>query len=577
MRQPTRLRQTFNATWIANRSRPDPSAAYRAHKFVRRNRGLVFSLGMISVVMLVGLVATVWQWRRAVLAAQCAHAATALAREQTTRAVLAERSTKRHAESTRRQLYLSDMPRAFEAWQRSELVRSKSLLARHEQDADLHGVEWSFLNNLLDREKESETIPSQFDVNGFAISKSGEFIAASTTSGTVRLLDVHKRKWFMELRAREHWLQTPTTFSPDGTRLAFASGECEMSIYDLEEDQLTTMQVGWNIEGLETSPDGEYLAINFDRYEHGVDIHRWADPRVAFHLPYKTWGKVTFSPDGHILACSSIPSPASEQPNEIIIWDVARGRIIKRLVAGYTPTNVHSFSSDGQFFAAAGYDQTIRIWDATTYDLIGILDGHTGAVFSLAFSPTGDLLASGSRDHTIRVWSTKSLEPLFVLRGHERRVNAVAFIDNGCSVVSTGYDSIRIWPLGECTPVRIVKRPTNVYRVCFTSDGRLLYIEEDTSQLRCIDIDTLEDSVFAEVSGTLNGGAGLAVSSDGLLATVCKKGPLEVWDVKSARRLASIDCFGTPAFSQCGRTLLCASKDGLYASTQLRIWRDVLE
>ena len=67
-----------------------------------------------------------------------------------------------------------------------------------------------------------------------------------------------------------------------------------------------------------------------------------------------------------------------------------------------------------------------------------ILEGHSGAVKSLAFSPDGALLASGSADGTARLWSPPS--ELAVIRDHQRGVNRVAFTPDGASLLTGGAD-----------------------------------------------------------------------------------------------------------------------------------------
>ena len=80
-----------------------------------------------------------------------------------------------------------------------------------------------------------------------------------------------------------------------------------------------------------------------------------------------------------------------------------------------------------------------------------VLEGHTDDINSVAFSPDGQTLASGSGDDTIRLWNTNTGELIETFEGHTARVTSVAFSPDGQTLASgSGDDTIRLG-----TPIQV--------------------------------------------------------------------------------------------------------------------------
>lgn len=69
-----------------------------------------------------------------------------------------------------------------------------------------------------------------------------------------------------------------------------------------------------------------------------------------------------------------------------------------------------SLSANGNFFASAGADGTIRLWETSTFRIVRYFNGHTGAIGAVDFSPDGKYLISAAdyEDYPIRVWDIET-------------------------------------------------------------------------------------------------------------------------------------------------------------------------
>ena len=158
---------------------------------------------------------------------------------------------------------------------------------------------------------------------------------------------------------------TSVAFSPDGKRLASASGD----ILALRDDNTVRL---WDAES------GQPLGAPLEGHRAAVNAN--------------TVNSVAFSPDGKRLASATYET--------VRLWDAESGQPLGAPLEGHPGGDVSSvaFSPDGKRLASASWDKTVRLWDAESGKPLGApLKGHLGVVSSVAFSPDGKRLALGER------------------------------------------------------------------------------------------------------------------------------------------------------------------------------------
>ncbi|KAL5612668.1 hypothetical protein BROUX41_004237 [Berkeleyomyces rouxiae] len=103
------------------------------------------------------------------------------------------------------------------------------------------------------------------------------------------------------------------------------------------------------------------------------------------------------------------------------------GRCSIKILRGHQ-NGVTCLQFDDNILATGSYDNTIKIWNVQTGELIRTLTGHTSGVRTLQFQ--GAKLISGSLDKTMKVWNWQTGECINTMAPHRDGVIALHFVDN---------------------------------------------------------------------------------------------------------------------------------------------------
>jgi WD40 repeat protein len=133
--------------------------------------------------------------------------------------------------------------------------------------------------------------------------------------------------------------------------------------------------------------------------------------------------------------------------NGAALWTVAAAKD-KLQDSSWAPNqeDLVAVSAEGRFIVIAYYDNTAKIWDLETGELLHSLAGHTDGITSVAIAPDDSYIVTGSRDTTAKLWDTRTGECLCTFSGHNNVVTSVAINSSQRQIVTSSLDgSAKIW------------------------------------------------------------------------------------------------------------------------------------
>ena len=277
---------------------------------------------------------------------------------------------------------------------------------------------------------------------------------------------------------------------------------------------------------------------------------------------------------------------------ELILWDLASGRELRRLNGHRSGIVAARFTADGERVIASSGDAEIfvdslpiadtrpgitatdmLVWDVRTGEIRQRFEGMEDDAFALAIaSDRTSVLTASFYQNRAEMWDLESGKLLQQLEGHREGVHAVSMSADGRRALTASCDdSMMLWDLTTGKRLAVLNgQASDVMAVTMSADGRtalsagrdgslMLWDIVDTEQLRRFHGhgDQVWDTTFSPDGR-------LAVSSSGAPSPTVrtKDSSVRIWDMTTGAQMRSVpiqlDAIIQLAVSPDGQTLLAA-------------------
>jgi WD40 repeat protein/predicted acylesterase/phospholipase RssA len=243
------------------------------------------------------------------------------------------------------------------------------------------------------------------------------------------------------------------------------------------------------------------------------------------------WG-VEVSPDGARVVT------AIDGASDLVVWSVASGAELRRLAGGGPECRFVAWepAKESDRIAAAMSDGTVRLWNATTGELLETIATQKEGALHLAWHPRGDHLAvaAGAKVKVLDLGGARDQRPPTRLEGHLRHVARVVWSHDGSRVATVGADlTTRIWDPISGQLVMSLRSYHGQFLGAQFHPGRadVIATRSEIGTIAVWDVDTGEaTALLLGHDGEITGAAFHPRGE--LIATTCTDGTARLWDPK---------------------------------------------
>ncbi len=275
--------------------------------------------------------------------------------------------------------------------------------------------------------------------------------------------------------------------------------------------------------------------------------------------------RVEPSPDGKLIATGG------STKGRIDLWDVASGKLLKRLRGHTSCVTAMRFTDDCGFLVSSADDDKVRVWNLSSGKCEVRLTGYRTTPWLLDMMPDArKILTSGKGEFLLRSLENggSALEldcgNEFVREAHLRRDGRAVLAQ--CAGAMRLIDAETGSVLRETPSTHFAASP-DCKRVAVFASGTLALVDPASGR-RLLEFEKVPaDIIRLEISG-----------HGGCLAALSESGRISLWDFRSGRLLRTLNCVASTNsfhFSKDGRRIASGSLTSFLGSNSPAVLWDV--
>ncbi|MGE0238555.1 MAG: caspase family protein [Parvibaculaceae bacterium] len=277
-----------------------------------------------------------------------------------------------------------------------------------------------------------------------AFSPDGRLVISGSKDGSLQLWDTASGRQLDTFTGHPSGVSS-VAFSSDGHTIMSGGDDGTIFLWDLTfADRRTLETFPGTIRSLAFSPDGR-LAVSASSHVRVWDVASGTLLK-AFDYHLDGVASVAFSPDGQRILSGG-------EDGKIILLDLASDTIaayfagqkadpsfiyfpqaetqLKEQEGHYGAVYSVAFAPDGRHILSGGQDGEVLLWDIASRKRVRRFAGHLASVLSVAFSADGERIVSGGNDTTTRLWSATTGEQTVMLVSGEAHDDWLALTPAG--------------------------------------------------------------------------------------------------------------------------------------------------